>query len=101
MMDDENVEVEFIYPQFYADACINTMSKFAGAIASYCRAAALLEQEYVEFSVPGMLVPQVLMIEEIFEKQYGVHLVHEIHRASSGQWITRFCADVSGLIQKM
>ena len=100
-MDDENIEVEFIYPQFYADACINTMSKFAGAIASYCRAAALTEQEYVEFSVPGMLVPQVLMIEEIFDKEYGVKMTHDIFRVPDGRWATYFYADVSGLIQKM
>lgn len=101
MMDDENVEVEFIYPQFYADACINTMSKFAGAIASYCRAAALLGETETEFHIFDMLVPQVLMIEEIFEKEYGVKMTHDIFRVPDGRWATYFYADVSGLIQKM
>lgn len=88
----DDLIVEIIYPQFYVDYNMATTRKFSAAIAHYCKAAAVLGQDYTEFGVEGMTVLQVQIIKEAMRK-FGIEMEHEIE--GLGQvW---FCADVSGL----
>ena len=41
MTEPEDTKVEIIWPQFYAEASVNTMNKFSRAIAYICKSAAI------------------------------------------------------------
>lgn len=96
MADSEDTKVEIIWPQFYAEASMNTMNKFSRAIAHICKSAAILGDDEVEFAVDGINVLQTSIVEEIFQ-DFGVELAHEHHKDEDGKRWTRFCADVTGL----
>lgn len=89
---NEGLTVEVIYPQFYVDYNMATIRKFSAAVGYYCKAAAVLGQDYIEFGIEGMTVLQVKIMKEAMKK-FGIEMEHEIE--GLGQvW---FCADVSGL----
>ena len=98
MQDD--IQVEVIWPEEYVEASLQTMSKYAGAIAHMCKAAALLEEDETEFLIFGINVLQTLSIETIFET-YGVLLTHEHGKLADGTRWTYFYADVTGLQKKL
>ena len=89
---DDELLVEIVFPQFYIDYNMATTRKFSAAIAHYCKAAAVLGQDYTEFGVEGMTVLQVQTIKEAM-KRFGIEMEHEI----DGLGQVWFCADVSKL----
>ena len=93
---DDEVEVEIFWPKAYADYNIRTMKKYTGGIAHLCRAAAMLEEDEIEFLIQGITVLQTKEIEDLFIK-YGIELMHEHGKFPDGSRWTYFYADVRGL----
>lgn len=73
---DDDVKVEIIYPAPYVEHNLSTMSKFSEAAALFCRAAAVLEMDELEFPLPDITVAQIYSLEDVFRK-YGIELTHE------------------------
>lgn len=90
---DDDVEVEFIYPQAYVEHNLSTMKKYSAAAAYYCRAAATLGYEKLRFKLPGITVVQTQCLEEAM-KTYGIQMTHKYIDG-----VQYFYADVRGLIK--
>ena len=96
---DDDVTIEIIYPKEYVEYNMATTKKFSAAVAYYCKAAALLEEDETEFLVGGMTVLQVYIIEEAM-KRFGIQMEHEITRVDGVNYV-HFYADVRGLQKKL
>ena len=93
----DDIKVEIILPQAYADYSHATMRKYSAAIACLCKASVLLEEDDTEFIIHGMTLIQGQAIEEAM-KMFGIELMHIDHKVdTNGKTSTWFCADVSGL----
>lgn len=92
---EDEVEVEIIYPQFYADYNTSTIKKYSAAIANLCKGAALLGEDEAEFDVRGITVLQVITIEQAMRAFY-VEMAHEFKRDEEGTYV-HFYADISRL----
>ena len=97
---EDEVEVEFIYPQSYIDYNMSTIRKYSAGIANICKGYAILGETETEFMVFGMTVLQIVSIETIM-KQFGIELAHDHGHLPNGERWTYFYADLHGLIEKM
>ena len=100
LTEDDDVEVEIIYPQSYVDYNMATMRRYAAGISSICKGYAILGETEAEFMVFGMTIVQVVSLEEIL-KQFGIELAHDHGHLPDGKRWTYFYADLRGLIEKM
>ena len=87
------IKVEIIYPDAFAQKCIETMPKFSEAIALYCRAAAVLGEDYTEFFLEDISVIQIYALERLFRKR-GIELEHEVMRINN-RTCANFFADLT------
>lgn len=99
-MEQNDIKVEIIFPQFYIERSLKTMSRYAGAIAHLCKGAAMLGEDETEFLIFGMTVMQVTTAEEAMEK-FGVKMTHDNGWTSNGKRWTYFYADVRELKKRM
>lgn len=88
---NEDIKVEIIFPEKYVQRNLETMSKYASAVAHLCKGGAILGEDEIEFTVEGMTVLQVYTVEKAMKK-FGIELTHD-HSLNE----TVFYADVSGL----
>lgn len=93
---DEEVQVEIIYPVPYLEYNLSTMKKYSAAAAFYCRAAATLGEDDIEFLMFDMTIMQVYTLESAM-KEFGVEMTHDHEYSKDGKSWTYFYADVRGL----
>jgi hypothetical protein len=97
---DDEVEVEIIYPSFYVNYAVETMSRFSEAASLHCKAAALLGKDSVKFTIPGITIIQCVSLKEVLA-QFGVKMKYKRVGEKDGVKLTRFECDISELRRKM
>lgn len=93
---EDDVTVEIIFPMEYVKHNLATMKKYSQAAAYYCRAAATLGEDEVEFLVFDMTVIQVYTLETAMKK-FGIEMTHDHGYTKDGRSWTYFYADVREL----
>jgi hypothetical protein len=96
---DDEVKVEFIYPQAYVEYSMSTIRNFSRGISYLCKGEAVLGENEADFIVWDMTVLQISVLEEVFRK-FGVEMTHECGAVAGRRYVWIY-ADLTGLKERM
>lgn len=97
---DDEVEVEFIYPEKYVEYNLSTIKTYASGIAHICKGSALLGNLSEEFLAWDMTVLQALMIVKAM-KSFGIELCYCAGQTKEKRQYIYFFADLEGLRERL